>query len=314
MDRSAPALSVVLLVGPHRERSSRALRSLLDQSIVDQMEVLVLDPEVENHPPLPGSDHPAVKTIACEMRESWGKIRADAVRIAQAPIVAFLEDHAYVFPGWAEANLRAFEGPWAGVGGEVHNANPHIGISDALVFTYFLPFFAPARRGEVKRIMGHNSAYRRDILLGYGDRLDYMLLVEYTLNIALLADGHQLLLEPGIKIAHQNETSLFSIIKGDYFSNRCFGNLRASLFGWPFWKRFLYVLLTPLIPWRRLFRIVVSIIFDRRDLLLPLLRSLPVIAVADHVAAVGMTVGLLFGIGQADINFRIYIVSEPRAG
>ena len=43
---------------------------------------------------------------------------------AHAPIVALAEDHCFPEPGWADALIRAHQGPWAVVGPVVRNANP----------------------------------------------------------------------------------------------------------------------------------------------------------------------------------------------
>ena len=51
--------------------------------------------------------------------------RAAGVRAASAPIVFIGETHSYPQPGWAEALLTAFEGPWAAVVPAIGNANPN---------------------------------------------------------------------------------------------------------------------------------------------------------------------------------------------
>ncbi len=57
----APALSVILVIGGQRERERRALQSLLGQSAIDRMEILLYDLGPVDCPPIPGSDHPRVR-------------------------------------------------------------------------------------------------------------------------------------------------------------------------------------------------------------------------------------------------------------
>ena len=56
-----PALSVILVIGGQREREARALQSLLEQSAIDRMEILLYDLGPVDCPPIPGSDHPRVR-------------------------------------------------------------------------------------------------------------------------------------------------------------------------------------------------------------------------------------------------------------
>ena len=47
---------------------------------------------------------------------------------------------------------------------------------------------------EVDYLPGHNSSYKRDVLLGYGDRLESMMESETVLHWDLRAKGHRLYL------------------------------------------------------------------------------------------------------------------------
>ncbi|MGH9361855.1 MAG: glycosyltransferase family 2 protein, partial [Thermoanaerobaculia bacterium] len=117
-------MSVVLLVDQQRERGARCLSSVLAQSIVDRLEVLLLDLGGAAAGPLPGSEHPRVCVLRLPPTMSFGALQAEGVLRARAPIVAFLEEHCVALPGWAEALVLAHEGPAAAVGGERHNPTP----------------------------------------------------------------------------------------------------------------------------------------------------------------------------------------------
>ena len=80
-------------------------------------------------------------------------------------IVAFVEDHCFPTPGWAEALLRAHERAWAGVGPVVLNANPKRTLSWANLLIEYGPWLHPRERGTVSHIPGHNSSYSLVVLM-----------------------------------------------------------------------------------------------------------------------------------------------------
>jgi len=111
--------TVGLVVGNRRERAVRCLDSLLSQSVVDRMEIFVFDIAQVRLKPLPGSNHPQVRVIRMP-GSTYARARLRAVHEGIGPVVGFIEEHAWAFPGWAEAIIEAHGEKWAGVGAEVH--------------------------------------------------------------------------------------------------------------------------------------------------------------------------------------------------
>ena len=169
---SEPVMSVIVLVDRQRERGERCLSRLLSQSIIAQLEILLLDFAASDLPPLRGSDHPSVRVVPMTYDKGFGGSRALGVRLARAPIVAFIEEHVTVRPGWAEATLRAHQGAWAGVVPEVHNPAPDLPLVNLIFLTGFNAWTAPMPAGETRQISSQNSAFKRDILLRYDADLD----------------------------------------------------------------------------------------------------------------------------------------------
>lgn len=61
---------------------------------------------------------------------STAEARAAGIRQANAPVVAFVEDHSYPDPDWAERLIEAHRKLWAAVGPVMMvNANPATMIS-----------------------------------------------------------------------------------------------------------------------------------------------------------------------------------------
>ena len=304
-------MTVVLVVATLRERGHGALRSILAQDCIDQLEVLLIDLDHHRSPPLPGSDHPSVRTIAMPETTVYSAARLRGIREAATGIVAFLEEHCRVYDGWAAALLRAHEGPYAAVGGEIHNGNPHVRLSRTIALMNYNPWMPPARRGEYDLLPGHNTSFKRDVLLSYGEELETLLAAEVALFHRMHRDGHRMLLEPDAKFEHINETRLASIARGYFLWHRCYGPIRARTFGWSRARRLLYIVATPLIPFYYLARLSL-VLSTRPRLLLQAWLAAPQILAAQLASAVGQAVGLLFGSGDGERRFTLYELNEPR--
>ena len=75
---------------------------------------------------------------------------------------------------------------------------------------------------------GHNTSFKRDVLLAYGDELPDLLRAEIVLHTRLHRDGHRLLLEPAAKFEHINESTLASASEFPLHSSRGSAAARAN--------------------------------------------------------------------------------------
>jgi hypothetical protein len=153
---------------------------------------------------------------------------AAGVRHASAPVVALAEDHSYPDPDWAAALIGAHRHAWAAVGPAVRNANPKSVTSWADFLIAYGPWSEPATAGEVEHLPGHNSSYKRAILLDYGPELEAMLGAESVLHWDLRARGSRLYLEPKAKIAHLNFGLLSSLARAQFHGGRLLAAVRAQ--------------------------------------------------------------------------------------
>ena len=199
-------------MGGQRERERRALQSLLEQSAIDRMEILLYDLGPTDCPPLPGSDHPRVRLTRRTPQDLLGAARADGIRTAKAPVVCFMEEHCEMQPGSAEAFIRAHEGPWAAVGGDFVNGNPDSGRSNQAFRMNYGIYLRPQRgRGRTHFVAGQNSSFKRDVLLRYNEQLEMLLNADLVLQWKMQRDGYELFYEPAVKIAHRNENTFRSL-------------------------------------------------------------------------------------------------------
>lgn len=304
-------LSAVLVVGERRDRAALALASLRAQSGV-ALEIVLVDcaPWAAR---LPDDEAPGV--VRVELPAGlFSQARALGVRRARAAVVAFVEEHCRVRPGWARALVEAHRGPWVGVGAEVHCGNPEGALSRAVALMNYHPWLAPAAPGEHALLPGHNSSFKRAALLAYGERLEELLRAEVVLYAALTAAGGRLFLEPRAAFEHDNETRLGDILHGFFLWHRMYGPLRAREGDWGLMRRGLYVLLAALVPAYFAVRLLYVLARRRPHLLGAALRGLPYMLVAQAASATGQAVGLVSGAGQAERAFTQHELGGLRPG
>jgi hypothetical protein len=308
----AVELSVILVVGKRRERAAVALASVLSQEVDGGMlEVLLIDC-APGSPAIEGSAQPNVRTIAASASATFAEAKVLGILESQAPVIAFLEEHAFVASGWAKALLNAHREPCVGVGAEVHNGNPERWLSRSVAVMNYHFWFPPARRAEFTMLPGHNVSFKRDALLAYGDRLRGLLRTELVLHTRLHRDGGRMLLEPDAKFFHLNEIHWRDCVRGFFLFHRLYAPARAREFCWTAARRALYIAGSPLVPAYFLLRFFAFVLRERPDLFRSGLSALPLILVVQTIGAVGQAVGLLLGPGGADRAFSAYELESDR--
>ena len=288
MDSERPSLSVIIICPNAIVSGGKTLRHLRAQTARNQLEIVLVAPA--NKSDCTGFNW--VRYVASGPMESTAAARAAGVRAASAPVVAFVEDHAFPHPRWAEALIAAHRQPCAAVGPAIVNGNPRRVLSWVNLIIEYGPWLDPVPAGPAEHLPGHNSSYKRDALLQYGDRLEAMLDAESILHWDLRAHGQQLLLEPAAKTFHVNITRWPATVILRFCGGRLFATARAR--HWPLGRRLFYGLGAPLIPLVRFARLMGRLPRTGRPVLVA-----PLLLVALALDAAGETVGYLAGRGAA---------------
>ncbi len=305
-------LTIILVVSWVRSRARRCLDALLAQQ-TSAVEILVVDVAPEGSLAFPDPVPDSVRVLRLPPDTTFGAARAAAVRAARGRAVAFLEEHVVPLAGFVDAVIAAHRQPHAGICGEIDNLNPGIGCSDVVGLMTYGPFYSPQRPRETAMIAGHNSSYKRDVLIALGADLDHLLAAaDLVLMTRLRRHGHALWVDPRIRISHANVTSTADACRGYFLHHRAYGPLRAREERWPWWRRVVYIVAAPLIPiyfivrFRRLLR------RQRPDLVPMFDRGLPTAFGAQLAGACGQAAGLLVGIGQAEAGFTRHELTDRR--
>jgi hypothetical protein len=123
--KAAPALAVIVVIGNRRHHARRMLADLHAQSARDALEAVLVD-TAAGAGPIAGPDGLRVTVVPHEGdgEGSYARSRIAGLAHTRAPVVAFLEDHCFPAPGWADAVIAAHREPWAAVSYRITNANP----------------------------------------------------------------------------------------------------------------------------------------------------------------------------------------------
>jgi hypothetical protein len=304
-----PELSVVI---PAEDWSAvaRPLGRLAAQDGADGIEFLLVSPLADELGPPPS--HAATlwgcRAVRADSLDSLERARLSGVREARAPLVAFGETHSYVEGGWARALVDTHREAWAAVGPSLTNANPASAISWAGLFLDYGEWLELDEGREVAQLPGHNSCYKRELLLGYGDQLEQLLEAELVLQEDLRRQGHRLWLEPRARLAHLNVSRPSEWLAERFWTGRFFAAARSH--GWPLGRRLVYVLGSPLIPLVRARRL--APVRRRCAAKRPLPRFFgPALGLALLVSALGELVGYLAGPGGSKTELtRIELYRE----
>jgi hypothetical protein len=252
--RSTPHLSVVLATDAY-ETIRPVLSALRRQSCAREIEpVIVLlasDVSGVRAEDLSSFPHTQILRSGSDLSEA----RAVGVRAASAPIVFIGETHSYPQPGWAEALLTAFEGPWAAVVPAIGNANPTGAVSWA---SYLFDYgrWGPNRTaGEIADPLIYNTAYRREVLLSVGDSLPMALDPSGEALWPLLwTRGHRAAFASDARILHLNVGRFGTLIREKFCAGTVTGANRSAR--WSPLRRLLYFVASPLIPFVLVMRVL----------------------------------------------------------
>lgn len=295
-------MSVVLMVDRRRERGARALASLLRQTILERLEIVLLDFGGPTVAPLPGTADPHVRMIRLRRGLPYGFAKLIGFRAARAPVVAFVEEHCRYAPQWAEAILAEFHDSAVGaVCGEMHNACPESWMSDAISIATTGPWTVPARSGPAPAVAANNSAYQRALLERWTHDLDRLLGAEPLLQARVRAAGYQLRIVAEAEFDHEFGAVLWDYLAPRFLHDWVFAATLTELDAWSWPRRILEV---AQLPARLVARAMVKPVrLGRRPGIgLRILPMIPVIVVGEAAALAGRGAGLLFGRGRAEMR------------
>jgi hypothetical protein len=310
MMMDSPALSIVLASAGPFETVAATVRHLVRQNIAGDIELIIVTPSADAFE-LPGEVNDKFRSIRVVPVEEVLPIHlafARGATEASANIVVFVEDHVFPQPGWAEALVERHREDWAVVGPVVQNANPTSAASWADFIVAYGPWCDGKAAGPASMLPGHNSSYKRAVLLGEGEDLAACLEAESVFHQELRRRGARLFLESRAVIGHLNFARLRVLLRVQWRYARQYAGRRSA--NWPVWRKLLYFFATPLIPLVRFVRLV------RAPIVLPPHVSrvgvLGILLLDLLVDGFGQALGYLCGIGNSAEYLTSYEYNRVR--
>ena len=305
-------LAILMIAGRRRERSQRVLEALERQTCRDRLEIVVADMASESPQVLVPPEGISTQIFPIDARTSWGEARAMVLQQAQAPLVAYIEDHCYPSTAWAAAILEAHSRGWAAVGYAFTNANPGTYISRAsLMYDYGL-WIHPASGGPQRLLSYNNVSYQREALLGLEGDLSALLCSDFHIHELFHRQGLITGVAAGALAAHENFERLSGILQANHHYCRVLAANRVERGDWSWAKRILYGVATPVgAPLIALGRLVWSL-RNRPSLWLEFLITLPVGLLISIWTAIGEAKGYVFNRGRSQDALSHWEVDASR--
>jgi hypothetical protein len=289
-----PALSVVIASVNGWELLEPTLRALDAQPERDRMEVIVVEALGGAIRERLRAHRPAVEVVPVEGRLPIPRLRHIGVTRARGDLVAILEDHGTVAPGWARSVFEAHQGPWGAVGGPVENGRSGL-INWAVFFCEYASYMGPIPEGPSADLPGNNIAYKRPHLLRHAKVLDEGKW-ESWINDRLRADGVPLAATGGMVVRHIKPFRLGYFLAQRFHFGRSYAGMRRVDQAWP--QRLVYGFGSMALPGLLGARIARTVLHNRRHRGW-FAASLPLLALFLTVGAAGEMVGYLFGPGRS---------------
>lgn len=294
--------TVVVVAGNNRERARRALQSILSQDTENRITVLVYDRAYEPVRDLPEFDYPNVTYEAVARESTLGQLQKRAVLTVDSEVIAFIEEHVIVPPGWIRESLRAHAMGYTGVSGSFIPGNPaHHWARIGFQITYGDYMFSH-ESGETVNIPADNSSFIREKLLKLEPDLELLFNTDVLLTRRLADEGERLYRVGNLRLKHSNESSLLGAWTSLFYWNQMYISNLVITEHWTLFYRALRFLATPLVPFIRTWKALRHAVGNSADLK-QLLIDTPSIFVLSFGPAAGVAAGLLFGCQNSEWQF-----------
>ena len=289
-----PLLTVLLIAGNVRERAQRTLRSILDQDIASQIVVMFYDRAQRPARDLPELNLPNVVYEVVDPRSNLGLLQKRAVFATSTEVIAFIEEHVLVPPGWARESLRLHAEGYAGVSGIFTAGNPRYRFSRILFSITYGSYMVSEQGGATIDIPGDNSSFIRSRIAKFEHELEPLLDSDTLLIRRLSAGGESLYRAANLTLTHWNENVFFDGWRALFLWNQMYICNCLTVDDWSLSRRVLRFLATPLVPFARALKSYRRARVNRADMK-QFFAELPVSFLYHVASALGMAAGLLFG-------------------
>jgi hypothetical protein len=292
---STPVLSVVVPSVNGWSDLQGALAALRRESASLPLEMLVPERCGDAVRSALAREFPEARVLPVSIGTTIPEMRAKAFAAATGRVVAVIEDHVLVPPGWANALVGEIDRGAVVVGGAVENAATTTLLDRAAFLCEYSHCLPPIAEGSVSWLTGNNVAYRRDAL----DRFRAVIDAghwENHLHDAMRAAGIDLVCRPSIVIGHKKHYTFMEYFSQRFLYARSYAGARVQ--GAPLGRRLFYAAASAALPALLFARIASRVLGKTRNVGL-MASTAPLILVFVSAWAWGEFVGYTIGPGDS---------------
>jgi hypothetical protein len=244
-----PRISVLVPAMRGYESVAAALDAWETQTRRDALEILVLAPDRRGAGKLvPGQRIVETGPVPLHV------MRAAGVRQAAADHLMFAEDHCLPDPDWTELMLPHLDGGWDVLGSALRSGDPSTARMQSSFLLGYGQWLSPPT-GPAPILAGHNTIWRREVLVALEPRLEEELVVQAFLVKRARVEGRRFFLDGRASMRHFDPAGFGTglIVLGS--GGLGFGAIRTR--GWNPAAKLAFLCAAPLIGamhWRRGFR------------------------------------------------------------
>lgn len=155
------------------------------------------------------------------------ELRAIGVREASGEYVALIEDHVHLSPDWTSQVLARLDEGWAAVSGSVQPGNDKTPLTEAMFLLTYAQWYRRSGEQINAPLSGHNTAYRRELLLKLDD-LETAMACPVIMQSVFRRTGLPPLFTNEIKIRHWDPTTFRSSLHLLWALGKCLGTIRTE--------------------------------------------------------------------------------------
>jgi hypothetical protein len=229
-------------------------------------------------------------------------------------VIAFLEDHTYAEPQWAEAILETMGNPRvAAVNYTFTNASDAGYLGRSILMAEYGHWMAPHPGGRVRISSSTNVAYRRELLLATMGDDESIFEAEFLIHREIQKSGGEIHVASRATVAHESWGTLKAACQANGAYKRVLGARRAESGNWGKGRRLIWGLGMVLMPGLSIARLAAAM-YRRPALWGRLISSVPVLMAIYTYCAWSEALGYLRGAGASREEFLARELAVQRHG
>lgn len=296
-----PLLSVITVTSRDFSIVRRTILFLQQQTISDQIEVIVICESLDKV-----ADHKVAeisgfeKFVFYETHHPITQFAEEMSTVAHtttAPVVAFIDNHAYPFPDWVEEVLKSHQ-QYDVVGFGMHNANPATTLSWLELLLSYPQQSIPRPSSEVSYVPFAQFSIKKKVIDEIEAQGEFLIGRNSEINKTILQLGYKMYLNTDAVLSHANPSTWRSATFIHFNAGRYDAAKRVKEKQWSLIRRMIYIFGSPLIPFVRMWR------FWNLELRIPVfypmrMKLLPTLFVIVVYMTIGEVLAFLFGMDNA---------------